>query len=528
MNKLGVLWQLALADISERTRRYSFLVTMLGVLFFGYLVITGKYTVQFGDCRTVYDAVWAGHLMAVCGSIMLTLVGFYLVKGSIKRDRRTQVGQIIAASRISNSSYIIAKFAGNVMVLWIMAVVLAVLAFITLVIRNEAATINLWAFISPFLAITMPTTIFVAAMAVLFDTIRWLRGSIGNVIYLFLAEACIILGILDIQLLDLGAVSVFTESVRAAARVAFPGEKIALIMGFVAFDPMMQVENYKIFTWNGIDWTPQLIFYRLLWVGLAIASVLLAVPFFDRFDPAKVKRRTNRNVSTRSTKQMTDRDPELILDRSYGDLPTARPRFSVTRLLMAELRLALKGYHWIWYAIAGGLAAAQIFAPFDITRLYLVPAAMIWPLIIWSSIGTRDHRHNTSQLLCSSAQPLTRQFPARWASGLVIALAAVCCMLVRAVAVGEYLYVMALLMGAVFVPTAALTLGTLSRSNKLFEVSYLLVWYIGSIEHLAAIDLLGTTAEAVTSGKLMTLGILMVISLLVAFTTRGIQLARDQ
>jgi len=132
VNKLAILYQLSLADIRERTRRYSFLITMLGVLFFGYLVITGKYTVQFGDCRTVYDSVWAGSLMAVCSSVMLVLIGFYLVKGSISRDRKTEVGQIIASTPLRGKVYIISKFLSNVIILWFMTIVLAVVAFISL------------------------------------------------------------------------------------------------------------------------------------------------------------------------------------------------------------------------------------------------------------------------------------------------------------------------------------------------------------------------------------------------------------
>ena len=87
MNSLRALYQLSLADFRERTRRTGFVVTMLGVLFFAYLVITGKYTVQFGEFRTLYHSAWAGTLMAVTASIMLTLVGFYLIRGTITRDR---------------------------------------------------------------------------------------------------------------------------------------------------------------------------------------------------------------------------------------------------------------------------------------------------------------------------------------------------------------------------------------------------------------------------------------------------------
>ena len=44
-HSLRVLYQMVKADFLERVRRYSFLVTMVGALFFAYGVITEKVTV---------------------------------------------------------------------------------------------------------------------------------------------------------------------------------------------------------------------------------------------------------------------------------------------------------------------------------------------------------------------------------------------------------------------------------------------------------------------------------------------------
>ena len=43
MSQFEMIYRLAFGDFRERTRRYSFLFTLLGTVFFGYLVITGKY-----------------------------------------------------------------------------------------------------------------------------------------------------------------------------------------------------------------------------------------------------------------------------------------------------------------------------------------------------------------------------------------------------------------------------------------------------------------------------------------------------
>ena len=60
MQIVGTLFRLALADFRERTRRYSFLITMLGTLFFGFLVITGKWAVRMGEYRGEYNSAFRG------------------------------------------------------------------------------------------------------------------------------------------------------------------------------------------------------------------------------------------------------------------------------------------------------------------------------------------------------------------------------------------------------------------------------------------------------------------------------------
>jgi len=526
MNNISALYQLSLADFRERTRRYSFLVTMLGVLFFGYLVITGQYTIQFNEYRTPYSSAWAGSLMGVCSSIMLAIVGFYLVKGSMGRDRQTEVGQIIAATPISRSAYIISKFASNIMVLWFMMAMLAMVAFVMLLFRNETGVVDVWAFFSPFFIIGLPVIIFVAAMAVLFDTARWLRGSAGNIIYLFVAEFCLVLGMLSLPLLDLGAVSVFTTSIKSAALAAFPGEKIGLLIGFVAFDEAMQIEIFKSFPWGGIDWTFKTILLRLSWVGAACVAVSLALPFFDRFDPAIIRQKAVRKKKKHAVAAVDTEDSARRPELSYREIGLPHSRFRFVDMFAAELRLALKGYHWFWYAVALGLSAAQLAAPFNVVRLYLVPLSMAWPLIIWSSMGTREPQYNTGSLLFSSPEPIARQFPALWLSGVLVALAAVGCIVMRAGIGGQPSYAAALLVSACLIPTAALALGTWSGSRKLFEVIYLMVWYVGSIDHLHTLDLLGTSTEAISTEKFVVLGLLSIALLVAAFAARRIQILR--
>jgi ABC-type transport system involved in multi-copper enzyme maturation permease subunit len=128
MRVVGMLYPLVAADFRERTRRYSFLITLLGTVFFGFLVITGKWTLRLGEYRGEYNSAWVGSLMASASTCMLAFFGFYLVKNALSRDRQSRVGEILATTPLSNFLYIFSKFVSNLAVLALMAATLAAAA----------------------------------------------------------------------------------------------------------------------------------------------------------------------------------------------------------------------------------------------------------------------------------------------------------------------------------------------------------------------------------------------------------------
>jgi hypothetical protein len=504
MNHLELVYLLALADFRERTRRYSFLFTLLGTVFFGFLVITGKWTIHLGEYRGEYNSAWVGSLMASASTMMLTVFGFYLVKNSITRDRHTRVGEILAATPLGRWSYIAAKSVSNYAVLAFMTVVLATAAVVMQLFVGVTDDFSLWALVAPFLFLCLPVMTLVAAMAVLFESVRWLRGTIGNILYLFIAEFAFVNGLLiDAPLIDFGGFGMILPSMEAAALAAYPDAQLGFEIGFLGFIEDTSATPLKLFVWNGLEWSLKLLPLRLLWMGWALGISALAAVNFDRFDPARAGRVKTRRKKKTISPALEDLAGAPVSTRSWRELTPVKLRFNVARMLGAEVRLMLKGRHWSWYIIAAGLIAVQAAVPYEYARAYAVAAAWIWPLAIWSAMGTREARFNTRDLMLSSAYPVSRQLPAVWMAGITVALLTGSGMIVRALIAADLPYVTSLLTGSFFVPTLALTLGTLSGSKKLFEVVYLLIWYIGPVNGLAPLDFAGTTDIAVSEGNAM-------------------------
>lgn len=184
-----ILYQLAKADFLERVRGYRFLI-ILGVaiaaaFFFVPSDDAAWVTTDLDGYRGVYDSAWIGAMVGLMSSLYLALFAFYAIKGSISRDVDTGVGQIIASTPISKRLYLFGKWLSNFAVLFIMVLLVIVAAGVLQLVRGEDMRIEVWPLAVPSLIIAVPVMALVAAIAVLFETIRSLRGGLGNIVYFF-------------------------------------------------------------------------------------------------------------------------------------------------------------------------------------------------------------------------------------------------------------------------------------------------------------------------------------------------------
>jgi hypothetical protein len=282
-------------------------------------------------------------------------------------------------------------------------------------------------------------------------------------------------------------------SMQAAASIAYPDNPKGFMTGFVGLAGQ-HTENFPLFRWEGIDWTMEMILPRLLYIVLAIVVVLVAVPFFDRFDTSRGWR------LARSASKPADELPAVqqpSVTGSVASIPMVALRFGFLPQFFAEVMLLLKRVTRRWQIVALALIVVQLAVPYAILRSYIAPAVWIWPLLIWSSMGARERIHNTESLVFSSAHPLARQLTTLWLAGVAITLLCGSGTIVRAVLAGDITYLGVLLAASAFVPTMAMAFGALSGGSQLFEVVYVFLWYIGPINHMPAVDFLATTDDAI-------------------------------
>jgi len=498
---MRVLYHLVRADFLERVRRYSFLVTLAAATYLGYCCETGKLVIRLDEYRGVYNSAWLGCLMALVSTTFLTLIGFYFVKNALERDQETRVGQILATTPMTKSFYTTAKTISNFVVLASMIGVMALAALLMQWLKAEDPHVDLWALLSPFLLFALPAMAFTAALAVLFETLPILRGGAGNVLYFFVWTALLAVPISSMDkggrptdatyFTDLTGVVSVMSNMQADLRSIDPNYKngAALTIGDTA--------TSKKFLWKGLRLSPAAYLSRATCLLMALGVALVAALFFHRFDPARewlVKRArveildpVNGEAALSALPVQTAQLTPLVRAASGSSLPC---------LVLAELKLMLKGQRWWWYAVAGGLFTASIAAPLNDVRDGVAIAVLIWPVLVWSQMGVREARFNTAPLIFSCERSLQRQLPAVWIAGVALAVVTNGGLAIRLLIAADRPGFLAWVACSLFVPSLALALGIWSGTSKAFEAVYTVGWYVGPGHQLPGLDFLGASPES--------------------------------
>jgi hypothetical protein len=510
MNTLHVLFAIMRAGYLNKVRTYRFLIILGLTIIAGYAFVpppdadyvTLAWVSTTTLYRGVYNSAWIGAMVAMLTGIFLTLLGFYVVKDTVKRDEQTRVGQIIATTPLGNSVYTLGNTLCNFAVL---STMVAIILFTTIgmqLIRGEDLTINLWALISPFLVLVLPLMFLVAAIAILFETRSLLRGGAGNIIYTFVWLFSLPL---SSEIVDLFGILGILSSMGAAGQAKYPGldqnkSILGLEWGFT------QDRTLATFAWNGIHWTPKILQIRLLLAGIAFGISLLASIRFSRFDPAREGKQTTELPELIDVREV-DTNPVLSsMHVKLRPLGEKAFQFRFKPILLAECRLILREMRDLPFlgiygsAVVIALIIGGLLLPLNTARGIILPLAWFLPVLMWSKLGTREARYRTDQMVFSSAKALQLQFPAVWLAGVLLALVTGSGVTLNLVLHCEWLGLLALMVGALFISSMALALGVWTGSNKSFEFIYTMLWYIGPINQIESLDFMGALPGSVDQG----------------------------
>ncbi|MEU8513296.1 hypothetical protein AB0C76_17145 [Kitasatospora sp. NPDC048722] len=494
----GAVRALALADFRERRRRPGYLAVLLGTLALGLLaapVGDSRWQVfQVSDHLGRYTSGYVGTVTALGGAVWLSLAGFGITRGTVARDERTGVGQVLAATPLSRLAYLAGKFLSNLLVLGSMLLALAGTALAVQLLKGDSDDVDVVRLLLPYVLITLPLLAAVAGCAVLFDTVPGLRDGPGMLLW----SVVWLTGVLGAQAsrgYDLLGMRLITASIRKViAASGYPADTVEFGVGLTADNRVRGS-----FDWPGLgpEETGGLLGHAGLTAAVAVALALAGAAWFHRFDRAAppVRRPTRRPVrqaaSSGSPGSPASGPAAFALDPARITPAETAPSRAGGTLLAAtagELRVLVQGRR-LWWAGTLGLALLAAVTRPDVPTHAVLPFAMLWPVLLWSRMGHRADGGSVGELLTACPAP-ARRLLAGLLAGVVLALAVAAAPIARLLAAGQLRAVAAALAGVLLVPALALLCGTVTRGPRLFQSLYPMLWY-GMVNHLAGLDFLG-------------------------------------
>jgi hypothetical protein len=97
--------------------------------------------------------------------------------------------------------------------------------------------------------------------------------------------------------------------------------------------------------------------------------------------------------------------------------------------------------------------------PMESVLEFVFPLTWVWPVLIWSAMGTNETYYRTHQLIFT-----------------------------------------AMAVGGLFVPTLAVALGIWSGNGKLFQLVFMIMWYLGPLNKWDVMDFMGSSQQALDRG----------------------------
>lgn len=482
------IYSIIKADYLQRTRSYAFLIALAIGFYAAYSFVpppAASYTtLNIPGFRGVYNSAYVGHVSAMMTTIMLSLYGFFLVHGGIKKDIDTAVGLIIATTPITNFEYLLSKMLSNLLVLLTITGCAFMVSIVLFFIRTDGSPFIPGHFIIPFLLFVVPAMFLIAALAIVIEVIVVRRPILQYIAFFFLFGVLMsnastqkndTLGIMT----DPFGIRILTNSIKALVNTQFHEHIENVSLGFISGKKATVI---KVFEWNGVTVTRLFLLSRGMWIMIAIALTYCSSFLFHRFD--------FRPLISKQKKATGDEPVSAPLGIDMALLPPLVSDYGILPFIKTELLLLIrKGSKWYWLVIIG-LSASMLFAPVNISHLYLLPVLWFLQVTRWSDLATKEEANGIHYFTYASYKPLQRMLPAQILAGIILAVVLALPLIVRYLLALNLPAVIDIINGAICIVLLAVCLGIVSKGKKLFEILFFLITYI-LIQHVPLVDYLG-------------------------------------
>jgi len=517
------IYSIIKADYLQRTRSYSFLITLAITIYAAYSFVpppSASYTtLNVVGYKGIYNSAWVGHVSAMMTTIMLSLYGFFLINGGIKKDVDTGIGQIIATTPLSNFGYLLSKTLSNFLVLLTITGITFMMSIVMFFVRTDGSSFVLTDFVLPYLFFALPALLFISSLAVVGEVFLGRKSILQYVVFFFLFGVIMSnvvghSGSTAITFVDPFGVNAMTNSVKDKVNTQYHEHIEAVNLGFT----FSAKHRFKTFVWDGISWTSIFLLSRLVWVCFAFAIVYFSSFFFHRFDFKQPVSKKKKEPAFSASSGIS----EFAKGINVALLPPVVADYSIFPFVKTELLLLIrKGSKWFWM-INGGAWISMLFVPLNVAHAYILPVLLFLQVTRFSDIATKEITNRLHYFTWSSYKPLQRMLPSQLLAGVILAVGLALPVMLRYAIISDFYTVLNLINGAVFVVLLSVGLGILSGGKKLFEILFFFITYC-VIEKIPVADYIGSMQHNSHTGFITTVLILNLFLAAISFGVRNYQ-----
>ncbi len=472
--QLHVVLTLAHNEVRLRLRRLSTLFALLAVVLISWTVIvdpsSGHTLIAVNDQRVLYtSSAMAMGSAAMCG-MMVALGGFYLVRGRISEDIRSGVGSVIGATPVGNATFLAARWLGAVAYLAVLVLVLMCTTMICQLVRGDGP-VRVWVYLQAFVLVIGPSIIWAASCALLFDSVAFLLGKGGDVLYFFVWMFQLI-GVIQLtlhssdvapsMLLD------FSGTIAAASILQVHLNTTHISIGGNEFNaslaPLVLADTL---------WTVKMTLLRVAAAGLALLPLLPAAWLFHRYSPDRIK----------VSRARVRRSPLTILNELLRPLSRlVRPLLVLSTYLPGMAGQLVADVALTLLATPSAVLALLILLPASVLAEQLalggvlMAAVALWGILV-SDVSTRDHTTGTAEMTSSVTGGAVRCYMRHYAASVAMGLLFMAPIALRFATV-QPIRALAVVAGILGLSAFASMLGRTTNTSRTFLALFLFGFYV--------------------------------------------------
>lgn len=495
LNKLKQIYTVGIASFFDRIRDKSTIFITLFMMYVTYLFFPENntsiyYTLNMHKngffYRGIYNSVWMGWAGSVAFISIISLIGFYFINNSIKKERELKIGEISASMSIKPPTFIFGKTLGNFIFLLVQILIVILMTAIMQLIRGESYYVNIIEIMKPFLIFGVPTCLIVSVLGVTFEVIPFLSGTIGNIIYFFTWTGLIAVSISESFSKDVFGIGTIFCGIVGQMKMNF--KELQDADGIGLGNSGRIYNNVKTFVMNKSDIKSYVLMGRFFWIAAAFILLILVSFIFRR---SLLLQKKFYGGNRKAQKETLYKHGYEKRNTVLTPLPQSKAYSNSLSMLNNGLKIIVKSLPNWWYILAAAVYICTVMSRGEIQNKIFIPLIWILPITIWSKSGTEEKKFNMEAYLFTCNNYRNFELMNSFISCFLLTVLVNTCIIIKFILAGNAIGALYILMAAFFVSSLGIFIGSVTGSSAAFEIIYLLLWYAGILNGFPALNFIG-------------------------------------